>query len=84
MILRLGRVALDLPAHALDERVDAALGDVGVVSPDAPHQRFAAEDDPLVAREQVQQLELVGRQIDFALAEPRVAPRGIDDEVRPR
>ena len=38
-------------------------------SPHALHQRVAAEDDAAVAREQVEQVELVGRQLDLASVE---------------
>ena len=74
------RIVFDLAAHALDERVDAALGDVRVAAPDPLHQRFAAEHDAAVAGEQVEQVELVRRELDLAVVEPRVAPRRIDVE----
>src|SRR5262245_18667077 len=63
---RLRRVGLDLPPHPLDERVHAALGDVRLVAPDAPHERVAAEHDAAIAREQVEQLEFVRGQLDLA------------------
>src|SRR4051795_9886117 len=45
-----GRFVLELLAQAFHQRIDAAHGDVGVVAPDALHQRFAAEHDAAIAR----------------------------------
>src|SRR6185503_12826364 len=56
-VARLRRVGLDLLAQPLDQRVDAALGDVRLAAPDALHQRVAAEDDAAVARQHVEQVE---------------------------
>src|SRR3954451_24262498 len=75
---RIGGIVLDLPAHAFDQRVDAALGDVRVVSPGLLHQRVAAEDDAAIGREQVQQIELMRRQFDLAILKAGVTARRID------
>ena len=71
-------VILDLLSQPFDECVDAALRDVRVVAPDALHQRFPAEDDAAVRREQVEQVELIGGEVDFASIESRLAARRID------
>ena len=70
----------DLLAQPLDQRVDAALGDVRVAAPDPLHQRVAAEHDAAVAREHVEQVELVRGQLDVAIVEPRQPPRRIDEQ----
>src|ERR687888_1244112 len=57
---------LELLAEALYERIDAAGRDVRVVAPHALHERLAAEHDPAIAREQIQQIELVRGEIDVA------------------
>src|SRR3954468_18834685 len=79
---RVRRVRLDLLAQPLHERVDAPLGDVRVGYPDALDERVTAEHDAAVAGEHVQQIELVGGELDVAAVQPREPPRRIDVQLR--
>ena len=47
-------------------------------------ERFPAEDDPGVARQQMEQIEFVRGQLDFAPVEPRLAARRVHGEPRDR
>src|SRR3954466_520755 len=78
---RIGGIVLDLPAHAFDQRVDAALGDVRVVSPDLLHQRVAAEDDAAIGRQQIQEIEFMRGQLDLAVRQACVTARRIDRQA---
>src|SRR4029453_14115251 len=59
--LRVRPVVADLLAHALDQRVHAAVGDERLVLPDLAQQCLAAEDDARASEQHLQELELVGR-----------------------
>src|SRR4051794_1120870 len=72
---RLGGFVLELLAQPLHQRIDAAHRDMRVVAPDALHERFAAEHDPAVAREQIKQIEFVRGEIDVAPVGARQAAR---------
>src|SRR2546421_11141755 len=74
----LGRFVLELLAETLHQGVDAAHGDVRVVAPDALHERFAAEHDSPIARQQVQQIEFVRGEIDIASVDARHATGWVD------
>ena len=84
MKLRLRGIRFDLLAQALDQRVDAALGDVRVAAPHALDQRVAAEHDAAVAREHVEQVELVRGELDVAIVQAREPARRIDHAARRR
>src|SRR5262252_10536156 len=62
---RTGGIRLDAATQALDQRVDAADRDERVAAPDLREQRFAAEHDPGVRREQMQQPEFLIGELDF-------------------
>src|SRR5258707_4742348 len=61
-------VVFDLFPDALDQRVDAADGDERIVFPDLAEQRLAAEHNAGIGEQHVEQLELVRRELDMAVA----------------
>src|SRR5689334_2853290 len=75
------RIRFDAASQSFDQRVDAADGHERVAAPDAREQRFSAEDDPCVGREQVQQPEFLIRQLDVLARDAYAAPRRIDLDV---
>ena len=68
-MVRIRRIFLQFPAKALDQRIDAPDGDVRILAPDPLDESVAAEDDAAIAGQHVEQLELVRRQLDLAVAE---------------
>src|SRR6188474_210285 len=76
--LRVRGVLLDAAAQSLDERIDAALGDEGVIGPDPRQQRFAAEDDAGMRGEHEQQAEFLRGEIDILAVDAHAPPRRID------
>src|SRR3989337_2348978 len=74
-------VVFDLLPDAFDQRVDAADGDERVVFPDLAEQRFAAEHDAGIGEQHREQLELVRRELDLAVADFHRAAQRIDLDV---
>ena len=79
--LRVRRIFLQFPAKALDQGIDAPDGDVRILAPDPLDESVAAEDDATIAGQHVEQLELVRRQLDLAVAESCLAPRRLSQKV---
>ena len=52
-----------------------------MVAPDLVEQRLAGDDQPLVAHQVLEQLELAGRELDVALAAEDLAGVGIEAQV---
>ena len=77
------RSSLDLAPHPLDERADASVRHVRAPAPDALHSASRLNTIP-GCREQVEQIELVGRQLDLPAVQSRQAPRGIDVDAMHR
>src|SRR6516162_6896308 len=75
---RVRGIGLDAAAQAFDERVDAPYGDEGIAAPDLRQQRLAAEHDAGVGGEQVQQAELLVREINGASFDRHAATIGVD------
>src|SRR5436190_9478199 len=82
--VRIGLVGLDAAAEALDEGIDAADGHERVTAPDLREQRFAAEDDAGMRRQEVQQPEFLISQVDVAAGVPDPTPRRIDEHAMSR
>src|SRR5438552_16826711 len=78
---RLGRARLEAAPQPLHERVDAAHRDERVAAPDLREQRLAAEDDAGVRREQMEEPELLIRELDVAAVDAHAPACRIDRDA---
>src|SRR3954471_18929570 len=72
---------LELAAQVGDEHLDRVRLRERVVAPDLVEQALARDDDPLVAHEVLEQLELALGQLDLALAAAHLVGVGVELEV---
>src|SRR5690606_10299259 len=79
-VARTGRVRLDLVAQATDVRVPVVLVALERGAPDGVEQLHPGEGTTRVAREMLQQLELLGGQRDRPLVQPDLPAGRIDLE----
>src|SRR5262245_61907698 len=79
-----GVIDVDLPAKAGDLDVDDVVerNGVGGLLPDVPGERGARDDLPLVAEQELEQLELAGRQVHRAPAARDAPLHQIQLEIR--
>ena len=77
-IIRGSPSGLELAPQIRDEHVDDVAVGRPVVAPDELQQAIAAQHDPGVAREHLEQLELAPRQLDLAPAAPNAARRRVE------
>src|SRR3712207_2098780 len=61
-----------LPAEIRDEHLDGVRDEEGVVPPHLVEQLLARDDQPLVAHQVLEQLELALRELDLAVAAPHL------------
>src|SRR5262249_48563387 len=73
-----GRIALDSTAKTLDEGVDAANRHEGIAAPDLAEERLAAEHDPDMGRQQMQEPEFLIGQLDATPLDADATLRHID------
>src|SRR3954466_3982868 len=74
----------ELPAEIGHEHLDGVGHRERVVPPDLVEQALAGDDDPLVAHQVLQELELALGQVDRALAAPHLVGVGVEREVPDR
>src|SRR3954452_17309955 len=73
---------LELAPQVRDEHLDGVRRRERVVAPDLLEQALARHDDPLVAHEELEQLELALGQLDLALAAGHLVGVGVELQVR--
>src|SRR5688500_10143311 len=78
---RIGRVGFNLLPKPFDERVHAAHCDECLVFPHFVQQGFAAEDDPRVRQEYIQELKLVRGQLHLSSADEHAPAGRVDFDV---
>src|SRR3954463_7120852 len=73
---------LELAPEVRDEDLDGVRRRERVVAPDLLEEALARHDDPLVAHQELQQLELALRELDLALAARHLVGVGVELQVR--
>src|SRR5439155_21746030 len=81
--LRVLRIAFDLPAQPADHRVDRSFCHVRVAVPHVLQQRRATEDNPWTRRTQVQEVELLLRELDGLAAHDDRAAVVVEGQLCP-